>query len=269
MTRRLGALLLVGMALAGCTPGDAVTAEEPLLVAGAADLMPAFTQLGEAFEDATGEQVTFSFGSSGQLAQQILEGAPMDLFASADVAYVDDVVDAGQGDPGTQATYAHGRLVLWASEQRWGGWDSLEDLADDGDAQLVAIANPAHAPYGKAARQALERRGLQQQMGSRLVYGENVADAHRLAATANADAAVVALSLALAADEEGQGRWLLLDEDLHEPLQQDLVVVADDDRRATLAAAFIDFVNGEQGRQVLRRYGFLLPGEDAPGAWEG
>ena len=264
---RRGTLLIACTLLAAaCGPADrSVTADDPLLIAGAADLQPAFTVLGERFEQATGEQVVFSFGSSGQLAQQLIEGAPMDLYASANVAFVEQVLAAGVGDPDTQSTYAFGRITIWSPDDAWRDWDTLEDLADDEDLVNLAIANPQHAPYGLAARQALESAGLWDAVEPKLVYGENIADTQRLAATGNADAAIVALSLALAADEAGDGTWVLLDEDLHEPLQQDLVVVAEDPDRAALATRFIAFVEAEEGRQVMRRFGFLLPGEQPTG----
>lgn len=260
------ALAALALATQACGPdAEAVTAAEPLLIAGAADLQPAFTVLGERFEEATGEAVVFAFGSSGQLAQQLIEGAPMDLYASANVAFVERVLAAGAGDPATQATYAYGRLTIWSPERSWGGWRSLADVVADEQVRFVAIANPKHAPYGLAAKQALETAGAWEAVQPRLVYGENIADTQRLAATGNADVAIVALSLALAADEAGDGTWVLLDEDLHEPLQQDLVVVAEDPDRAALATRFIAFVEAEEGRQVMRRFGFLLPGEQPTG----
>ncbi len=265
----LAALALLVLTAGACASAEGeVTAEEPLLVAGAADLMPAFTVLGEDFEAATGEAVTFNFGSSGQLAQQLIEGAPMDLYASANVAYVEEVLAAGVGDPGTQETYAYGRITIWSPEDAWRGWDSLEALADDDAAGTIAIANPAHAPYGLAAEQALTSAGVWEDVEPRLVYGENIADTQRLAATGNADVAIVALSLALAAEEDGGGAWTLVAAELHEPLQQDLLVVAGEDDRAGLAERFIAHVGSEEGREVMRRYGFLLPGEDPPAAWE-
>lgn len=260
------ALAALALVVTACGPdAQAVTADEPLLVAGASDLMPAFTVLGEQFEEATSEQVVFNFGSSGQLAQQLIEGAPMDLYASANVSFVEQVLDAGVGDPDTQATYAFGRIAIWSPDDAWGGWESLDDLADDEAVRTIAIANPDHAPYGLAARQALETAGLWDTLQPRLVYGENISDTQRLAATGNADVAIVALSLALAADEAGDGRWVLLEENLHQPLQQELVVTAEDPDRAALAAEFIDFVNSEEGREVMRRFGFLLPGEQPTG----
>ncbi|MFA9443798.1 molybdate ABC transporter substrate-binding protein [Egicoccus sp. AB-alg6-2] len=259
-------LLAIGvLGVVGCSGGGAGAAtDDPLLVAAASDLRPAFAELGAAFEAEAGERVVFNFGSSGQLAQQIIEGAPMDLFASASVAYVERVLEAGVGDAATQATYAHGRLAMWSPAARWREWDDLEELAADDRIRTVAIANPEHAPYGLAARQALESAGVLDRIGPKLVHGENVSDAQRLAATGNADVAIVALSLALAADEAGEGDWQAVDAGLHEPLQQDLLIVASDPDRARRAARFAAFVNGEQGRAVMRRFGLSLPGETTP-----
>jgi molybdate transport system substrate-binding protein len=242
--------------------------DDPLLVGAASDLRPAFEALRPEFEEVAGRPVTLVFGSSGQLAQQILEGAPMDVFASADAAYVKQVLAAGRGDPGTRGTYAFGRVALWASTGAWGDWSSLADLAADPAVGSVAIANPDHAPYGRAAREALRAAGVWDDLEPRLVLGQNVADAHRLAATANADAAVTALSLALAADEDGEGRWLLLPEEAHAPLRQDAAVVTDDPGRATSAAELLEYLGGDEARATMRRFGFLLPGDEPPAAWE-
>lgn len=260
-------LVAVALLLSACgTAGG--TEDDPLLVAGAADLMPAFTRIGEAFEAATGEPVTFSFGSSGQLAQQIIEGAPMDVYASANVSFVERVLAAGAGDADTQQTYAIGRIAIWSTASSWGGWQDLADVAADPDIRFLSIANPEHAPYGTAAMQALQAAGLWGEVQPRLVFGENIADTQRMAASDNADVAIVALSLALAAEQAGDGRWALVDDDLHAPLQQDLLVVTDDPDRAERAARFIAFVMSEEGRDVMRQFGFLLPGESLPDTWE-
>lgn len=253
------AIVLVAL---GCGQGGATDAP-PLLVAAASDLRPVFAELGAAFEESTGQPVVFTFGSSGQLAQQLVEGAPFEVFASADVALVGRVVAAGRGDAATQATYAFGRLVIWSRQDTWGGWADLGDLAGDRRVTTVAIANPAHAPYGRAAQQALDAAGVADTVEPRLVYGENVADAHRLAASGNADAAVIALSLAIASDPRGEGTWVPVDPALHAPLRQDLVVTAAEPDRAVLAARFVEQVGSPGGRALMRRYGFALPGDAA------
>ncbi len=247
-------------------PGGAEGSGDPLLVAAAADLVPAFELLGERFEEETGRRVVFNFGSSGRLAQQVLEGSPADLYASADVSFVERVLAAGRGDPDTRITYAFGRIVIWARADAWRGWRGLGELAADDDVRIVAIANPEHAPYGAAAREALESVGAWGELSDRLVLGDNVADTQRLVASGNADAGIVALSLAVAADERDEGRWTLIPDELHAPLQQDLVVTAEDPDRAALATRFADLVASEAGREVMRRFGFLLPGDELPGA---
>jgi molybdate transport system substrate-binding protein len=267
IVRSLAAGVVV-LVLAGCaatSPTPRADGEAELLVAAASDLRPAFEELGGLFAAAGGGEVTFDFGSSGQLAQRIREGAPFDVFASADVAYVDDVIGAGIGDAATQRTYAYGRLVIWAPEERWADWHDLGDLAEDGGITNLAIANPDHAPYGRAAQEALTTTGALDAVRDRLVLGENISDTQRLVETGNADVGIIALSLAIAAEERGVGRWVEVDDDLHAPLQQDLVVTATDPGRAAAARAFVDLVASDAGREVMRRYGFLIPddGDDS------
>ncbi len=259
--RLVGLVVLAALvATSACSAGSTGRADE-LLVAAASDLRPAFEELGRRFEADTGTAVTFDFGSSGQLAQRVIEGAPFDLFASANVTFVDQVLDQGVGDASTRRTYAFGRIVIWASDDRWAGWEQLEDLAGDETIMNVAIANPEHAPYGAAAEEALRATGTWDDVRDRLVLGENISDTQRLVETGNADVGILALSLALASDERGVGRWVLVDEGLHAPLEQQLVVTAADPRQATLAEAFAELVASEGGREVMRRSGFLLPGE--------
>lgn len=262
---------LLALLAGGCGASGEATHGEPLRVGAASDLLPAFTELGEGFEDATGIPVVFSFGSSGQLAQQLIEGAPMDLYASAHVDFVDRVVAEGVGDPTTQVTYAYGHLALWSLDATWGGWEDLDDLADDvasGAVGSVAIANPEHAPYGRAAEQALRTAGVWEAVRPHLVLGENIADTHRLAASGNADAVITALPLAMTDDEDAagtRGRWVAIDTQLHDPLQQDLLVTATDPERVAQAQRFADHVLGDEGQTVLRRLGWASPDGAAAG----
>lgn len=262
--RRVAWLLAATFLVGSCSADELAAVQDRLLVAAASDLRPAFEELGERFTAETGTPVGFDFGSSGQLAQRLIEGAGFDLYASANVAFVDQVLAEGVGDPTTRRTYAFGRLVVWAPQERWAGWERLEDLAEDEGVVALAIANPEHAPYGAAAEEALRATGTLEALRGRLVYGENISDAQRLVETGNADVGILALSLAVAADERDVGRWELIDADLHAPLQQELVVTASDQERAALAQAFVDLVDGEEGRAVMRRFGFLLPGDEVP-----
>lgn len=239
--------------LAGCGSSSAQPRESPLLVAAAADLQPAFAELGRIYTRQTGRQVTFTFGSSGQLAQQLVNGAPHDVFASASAAYVQDVLDAGRGEASTTVDYAYGRLAVWSPDTA----PALQQLAAP-QIRRIAIANPQHAPYGTAALEALRSAGIHDRVRDRLVYGENVTDTLRLAASGNADVAIVGLALALASG----GSHVPVPAAAHAPLRQRLVVTAPG-RRAAAARAFADLVAGPQGRAVLDRHGFARP--DAEG----
>ena len=262
--RVLTALVLV-VTMTGCAragtgaSADAATtptvASREITVAAAADLRLAFGELGEAFEAATGTEVTFSFGSSGQLARQVVNGAPFDVFASADVALVDEVIAAGRADGTTRATYAFGRLAVYSPTPD--GPTTLDALAAP-EVTHVAIANPDHAPYGEAAEQALRRAGVYERVRPKLVLGENVADALRLATTGNAEAAVVALSLVTTRTD---GAWTPVDQALHDPIEQALVATGVDPSRVDAARAFVAFVTSSEGGRVLQRYGFVPPGE--------
>ncbi len=260
-SRWWAAVLLVGACAAPPDiNSDALTGDAALLVAGASDLRPAFEEIGELFIAETGHEVIFDFGSSGQLAQRIIEGAPVDVYASANVSFVDEVLDSGVGDTETKAIYAFGRITIWSLTEAWGGWTDLAALVADPDITFLAIANPEHAPYGLAAKEALVSAGLWETIEPKLVFGENISDTQRLADTSDADAAIVALSLAIAAGDRGE--WVLIDEELHEPLEQALIVVTDDPDRVEAATAFAAFVNEPAGREVMTRLGFALPGED-------
>ena len=258
------ALIAASSLLVACGASETPAAESPaspteLLVAGASDLRPAFEKIGQLFMAETGSTVTFTFGSSGQLAQQIIDGAPFDVFASADVALVDDVVTAGRGDKSTLTTYAYGRLAIWSSPDIHKKL-SLDDLSS-GTISRIAIANPDHAPYGRAAVQALQSTGQFDSVGSKLVYGDNVSDAYRLGVSGNAEAAIVSLSLVIADDHGGQ--YSVVPAAAHDPLQQALVVTAKAPQ-ADLANRFVAFVASSAGRETMRAYGFVLPGEPAP-----
>jgi molybdate transport system substrate-binding protein len=230
------------------------SASTEITVAAASDLRPAFEELGAAFEAATGTSVTFSFGSSGQLREQIINGAPFDLFASANVDFVDDVIEAGRGVAATKADYAYGRIVLWTPA----GVDLPESIEELTDARFrrIAIANPVHAPYGLAAKEALESAGIHDRLEDRLVYGENISDTFRIAQSGNADVGIVALSLVIADGSE----YTLVPAALHEPLRQALVVTSIG-ARGDAAAAFAAFLGSPESREVMVRYGFVLPGE--------
>jgi molybdate transport system substrate-binding protein len=225
-----------------------------VVIAAASDLRVAFTDLGSQFEDATGIAVTFTFGSSGQLKEQVINGAPFDVFASANEQFALDVVEADKGWPETVQSYARGRIVMVARP----GFDvplSLVDLVGQ-DFVRIAIAHPAHAPYGIAAREALESVGVYEDVKSRLVLGENVSDTLRLVESGNVDVAIVALSLVVV----GDAPYELIPENLHTPLKQSIVVTKTGDNEKS-AREFVEFLFSQSGRTVMESYGFVLPVE--------
>lgn len=226
-----------------------------LTVSGAADLTPAFQEIGAAFEAETGTKVIFNFGSTGQLAEQIKQGAAVDVFAAANIAFVDELEAEGLIIPETKALYAQGRITIWVTQDSPLTLETLADLTDPA-IERIAIANPEHAPYGKAAQEALISAGVWDEVEDRLLLGENIAQTLSYAQTGEVDAAIVALSLSIPSG----GRWVLIPAELHNPLNQALAVIASTEHE-TEARAFADYVNSEAGRTIMRRYGFILPGE--------
>jgi molybdate transport system substrate-binding protein len=227
----------------------------PLRVAAAADLAHAFDEIRPAFVAQTSGELTVTLGSTGLLARQITEGAPFDLFLAANSAYVDQVVKAGACDGATAHSYARGRLVIWVK----GSEGAALTLASLADARFkhIAIANPEHAPYGAAAREALTRAGVWSGVTALMVYGENVQQTLELAQTGNADVAVVGLSLVLGVKS---GSWSLVDESEYTAIDQALVV-CNHGGNAVNARKLAEFLGAPTGRAILRKYGFLLPGE--------
>jgi molybdate transport system substrate-binding protein len=244
--------------MGGCkSESKTAGSKEPIKVAAASDLAFAFKEVGKEFEAKTGHPVTFTFGSTGQLAKQISEGAPYDVFAAANASFVDDVVKAEACDGATKAMYARGRIVVWSKKS--GGVPAPKTLAELTDPRFVkiAIANPEHAPYGKAAKQALEAAGVWDAVQPKIVFGENIQQTLKFAQTGNTEVAFAALSLALVSED---GVYFLVDEALHKPIDQALVVCKHGNS-AAVGRQFAAFVSSEQGRSIMKRFGFLLPGE--------
>lgn len=263
MKRPITFLLLVALliAIAGCTttaaPEPTVPARPPveLIVAAAADLQFAFTELGVLFEQQTGHKVTFVFGSTGQLSQQIENGGPFDLFAAANISFVEDLAGKGLVIPDTVARYARGRIVVAVNRAAGLTVTTLNDLLS-ADITHIAIANPEHAPYGVAAKEALQSAGVWDQVQSKIVFGENVRQTMQFVQTGDAQVGIVALSIAGVPEIT----WTLLNESLHNPLDQALGVVASS-QHADVAREFAAFINSQTGRPVMQKYGFVLPGE--------
>lgn len=224
-------------------------AERPALtVAAAANLTGAFDQIGAAFTQKTGIRVVYSYGATAQLAQQIENAAPFDVFAAADTEHVDALIRDGRVARESRAIYARGRLALWAPR---GSVRNLEDLTGPA-IRFIAIANPETAPYGEAAVESLKSVGLWDRLQKKIVYANNINMAKQFAATGNADAAFTAYSLVL--KDPGV---ILVDEKLHRPLDQAIGIVSASSRKAD-AQRFLSFVTAGEGRSTLARFGYQI-----------
>jgi molybdate transport system substrate-binding protein len=249
---------LVTLVLASaCGDERPASAPTPVRVAAASSVTSAFEEIGRAFQARTGTPVRFVFGASGSLAQQLDAGAPFDVLAAADEASVARVVESGACDRSTAGEYARGRLVVWTREGV-APPQTLAELADPRFAR-VALANPEHAPYGSAAREALRRAGLWSTVEPRVVYAENIRQALQFAETGNVDVAFVAQSLVI---DEARPH-LLVDESMHAPIVQSLVVCRRGARRED-GRAFAEFVRSAEGVAILRRFGFAVVSGSEP-----
>ncbi len=246
-----------GLILPGATTAQR---EQVLQIAAASDLRFALEEIVRLFEAQRNVRVRVAFGSSGQFAVQIEQGAPFDVLFSADEAYVRTLSREGLILKDSVQVYAIGRIVLWArADLPVDVQDGLGVLAY-ARIRFVAIANPEHAPYGRAAVEALQSTGLYARVQPKLVLGENISQTLQLAQTGNADAGIVALSLAIAPTVRASGRYWLIPSYLHHPIRQAVGIVTGS-RQQDAARAFVAFVNGPAGRTVMRRFGFALPGE--------
>lgn len=253
--------LVLALLLAVLHVIPAAQAAEVPNVAAAADLKFALTEVAAAYERSGGGRVSLSFGSSGVFRRQIAQGAPFELYLSADEAYVDALAAENRVEgPGT--LYAIGRIALYIPNGSPVKADSkLRDLAaaaKDGRLKKLAIANPEHAPYGRAAREALQHVGAWDAVQGKLVLGENAAQAARFAASGSAQAALLPLSLVRADDLASKGGFVTLPESWHAPLRQRMALVKG---AGEAARRFHAFLQSPEARAIFARHGFVLPAE--------
>jgi molybdate transport system substrate-binding protein len=229
-------------------------------VAAASDLTYAMNEIAANFEKTTGCAVRLSMGSSGNFLTQIENGAPFDVFFSADIAYPRKLEAEGLAAPGSTYLYAIGKIVLWTRQDSGldigKGISALRDPA----VKKIAIANPEHAPYGRAAEEALRQSGLYDAVKGRLVLGENISQAAEFVESGNADAGILALSLVLSPAMKDKGRAWNIPENLYSPIQQGVVVLRVAPN-AQGAQQFLDYIKMPATTALLERYGFVLPGK--------
>jgi molybdate transport system substrate-binding protein len=230
-------------------------AAEEITVAAAADLQFALKDVSARFEQQTGNKVNLIFGSSGTFFSQIQNGAPFDVFFSADLDYPRKLEAAGQAEPNTLYQYGTGKIVLWVRT------DSKLDLTKglavllDPSINKISIANPAHAPYGRAAMAAIDHEKLSEKLKDRFVLGENVSQAAQFIESGSAEAGIIALSLAVAPAMKEKGRYAEIPAEFYPPLQQGCIVLASSKKKPT-ALAFVEFLKKPEIADLLKTFGF-------------
>jgi molybdate transport system substrate-binding protein len=233
------------------------TADE-LRIAAASDLNFAFKELVSEFEKITGTRIKLSLGSSGNFYSQIQNGAPFDVFFSADIRYPQKLIEGSYAIPGSLYRYAVGRIVLWAPKQSNIPIErGLEVLATP-EIHKMAIANPKHAPYGRAAVAALEHHKLYDRLKDRLVLGENISQAAQFVESGACDVGIIALSLAMSPTMRASGRYWEIPAETHAPIEQGAVLLKSAANPAR-AREFIEFLKGPRGQSTMQRYGFRVP----------
>jgi len=240
-----------------CLAGSSWAGE--ITIAAASDLNYAIKEIVAEYEKATATAVKLSLGSSGNFYSQIQNGAPFDLYFSADIGYPKKLEEAGLTLPGSLYRYAVGRIVLWT------GYDTQINVAKGFDAlrepgvKKIAIANPKHAPYGRAAVAAMEHFKVYEHVKDRLVLGENISQAAQFIESGACDIGIIALSLALAPTMKTKGMYWEVPTDAHPALEQGAVILKSSQHQQS-AREFLEFLKGEKGQEIMRRYGFTLPG---------
>ncbi len=248
--------LLPCLFMIGTSPVSAV--DRPI-VAAASSLIGALDEIGRAFARDTGEQFRISFGSSGNLSRQIIQGAPFELFLSADQRYAKALGDRGLTDGGS-VVYAVGRLVLFVPEGSPLRADpTLEDLSsalNNGRLKRLAMANPEHAPYGRAAREVLEHGRLWQQLQGTIIYGENVAQAAQFTVSGDVDAGIIPYSIAREPAMAGKGIYVLLPDSLHSPLHHHMVLL---NNAGMVSRSLYTYLRQSVAQEIFRKFGFSTP----------
>ncbi|WHZ22212.1 MAG: Molybdenum ABC transporter, substrate-binding protein ModA [Nitrospira sp.] len=251
------AILLVTL-VAAVGGAWSLAAADELAVAAASDLNFAIKELIGEYEKQTGHRVKLSLGSSGNFYAQLQQGAPFDLYFSADIGYPKKLEEAGLTVPGSLYRYAVGRVVLWAPKSSPLDLSKGLTVLREPTIRKIAIANPKHAPYGRAAVAAMEHGQVYGDVKDKLVLGENISQAAQFIESGACDIGIIALSLALAPTMKRAGSYWQIPDDTHPPLEQGAVIVKES-KNQDAARQFLAFMQGAQGQEIMTRYGFTLP----------
>jgi molybdate transport system substrate-binding protein len=258
-------LAFVALAFSIAASGDGLvhaqsTSGRALTIGAASDLQAVFPELKSRFERETGITITVSFGSSGNFFAQIQNGAPYDLFFSADVDYPKRLGASGHADADSQQLYAIGRLVLWTRKESGIDVQSGVAVLKDARVRRIAIANPEYAPYGRAAVAALRSERLYDTVRGKIVMGENIAQTAQLADSGNADVALIGSALALSPTLRASGTHALIPATSYPPIEQAAIIVTAS-RNKDAARRFLAFIEGPDARALLEKHGFMVPSD--------
>jgi molybdate transport system substrate-binding protein len=249
--------IIIALCMVFITGVNVAVAEE-ITIAAASDLSFAFREIATEYENTTGNHVRLTLGSSGNFFAQIQNGAPFDLYFSADIAYPRKLEEAGLTVPGSLYQYAVGRIVLWT------GKDSPLDLSKgleilrEPAIKKIAIANPKHAPYGRAAVAAMEYFKVYDQVKGKLILGENISQAAQFIESGACDIGIIALSLAIAPAMKSKGTYWEVPAEAHPSLEQGVVILKSSKNQES-ARQFLEFIKGPNGQEIMKRYGFVVP----------
>jgi molybdate transport system substrate-binding protein len=245
--------LLVVCACQSSTPKPGQAGSDELIVAAASNLTDAFAEIRSRFTSKTNIRVVLSFGATADLARQIENGAPFDVFAAADTEHIEQLERKGLITPGTRAVYARGRLVIWLPPGTKLKVEHIEDIKAKAF-ERIAIAKPDVAPYGHAAVESLQKLGIWNEVADRVIYAQNVSQTKQYAATGNAEVAFIPLALV----KPGEGNYLEVAAELHQPLDQAMGIIKDSMKQAA-AQQFVDFLLSDEGQELLAKKGYRRP----------
>ncbi len=249
--------VIVALCLFAMTGVNLAVAEE-ITIAAASDLNFAFREIVVEYEKTSGNHVRLSLGSSGNFFAQIQNGAPFDVYFSADIAYPRKLEEADLALPGSLYQYAIGRIVLWTGHESHidvtQGFEVLREAA----VKKIAIANPKHAPYGRAAVAAMEHFKVYDQVKGKLILGENISQAAQFIESGACDIGIIALSLAMAPVMQSKGTYWEVPAEAYQALEQGAVVLKSS-KQQDAAKQFLAFVKSAQGQEIMKRYGFVVP----------
>ena len=249
--------IMIALCLFVITGSNLAVAEE-ITIAAASDLNFAFREIVADYEKATGNHVRLSLGSSGNFFAQIQNGAPFDLYFSADIAYPRKLEEAGLTIPGSLYQYAIGRIVIWTSHESHIDVTKGVEALREPTIKKVAIANPKHAPYGRAAVAAMEYFKVYDQVKDKLILGENISQAAHFIESGACDIGIIAFSLAVAPAMKSKGTYWEVPAEAYPALEQAAVILKSSKQQES-AQSFLAFLKGAQGQEIMKRYGFVVP----------